>query len=128
MSTPNLEKKADEDFSVAGAETALIEAFSESEQEKRELSELSESEADLIVKRLLSDGSTFRLHYEIEKIKEKQIKLAADLETIKRFIKWRQAWFLIRTLIILIPIILGIIFLPGYLKDLLATLPDKFYY
>ena len=106
----------------------MIEAFSESEQEKRELSELSESEADLIVKRLLSDGSTFRLHYEIEKIKEKQIKLAADLESIKRFIKWRQAWFLIRTLIILIPIILGIIFLPGYLKDLLATLPDKFYY
>ena len=69
-----------------------------------------------------------QLLFELEKIKEGQLKISADLVAIKRFIKWRQIWFVIQVLMIAIPIILGVIFLPGYLKELLASLPDKLYY
>ncbi len=87
-------------------------------------SETLEKETKEIPSELVSP----QLLFELEKIKEGQLKISADLVAIKRFIKWRQIWFVIQVLMIAIPIILGIIFLPGYLKELLASLPDKLYY
>lgn len=79
-------------------------------------------------KETLSEFVSPQLLFELEKIKEGQLKISADLVAIKRFIKWRQIWLVIQVLIIAIPIILGAIFLPGYLEELLASLPDKLYY
>ena len=79
-------------------------------------------------KETLSELVSPQLLFELEKIKEGQLKISADLVAIKRFIKWRQIWLVIQVLIIAIPIILGAIFLPGYLEELLASLPDKLYY
>jgi hypothetical protein len=87
-------------------------------------SETLEKETKEIPSELVSP----QLLFELEKIKEGQLKISADLVAIKRFIKWRQIWFVIQVLMIAIPIILGVIFLPGYLKELLASLPDKLYY
>lgn len=68
------------------------------------------------------------LTLELMEIKNEQKKISDDLAIIKRFIKWRQVWLLVQFLIIITPIILGVIFLPGYLKELIASLPDKLYY
>ena len=87
-------------------------------------SETLEKETKEIPSELVSP----QLLFELEKIKEGQLKISADLVAIKRFIKWRQIWFVIQVLMIAIPIILGVIFLPGYLKELLASLPDNLYY
>jgi len=89
---------------------------------------MSNETLDLEKKENFSSDSPSRLLLELTKIKEDQKKISNDLKFIKRFIKWRQVWFVVQALIIAIPIILGIIFLPGYLKELIASLPDKLYY
>jgi hypothetical protein len=89
---------------------------------------MSNETLDLEKKENFSSDSPSRLLLELTKIKEDQKKISNDLKFIKRFIKWRQVWFVVQALIIAIPIILGIIFLPGYLKELMASLPDKLYY
>ncbi|BFD25243.1 MAG: hypothetical protein JST_000574 [Candidatus Parcubacteria bacterium] len=89
---------------------------------------MSNETLDLEKKENFSSDSPSRLLLELTKIKEDQKKISNDLKLIKRFIKWRQVWFVVQALIIAIPIILGIIFLPGYLKELIASLPDKLYY
>jgi len=89
---------------------------------------MSNETLDLEKKENFSSDSPSRLLLELTKIKEDQKKISNDLKLIKRFIKWRQVWFVVQALIIAIPIILGIIFLPGYLKELMASLPDKLYY
>ena len=65
---------------------------------------------------------------ELKKIKEEQSKISTEIAAIRRFIRLRQIWFMVQVLMIAIPVILGIIFLPGYLKELVNSLPDKLYY
>ncbi len=39
----------------------------------------------------------------------------------KSYIKWQQIWSILRFLLILIPIILGFIYLPPFIKDFLKN-------
>jgi hypothetical protein len=49
-------------------------------------------------------------------------KILEETSYIKKYIKWQQVWATVRLLILVIPIILGLLYLPdfinGYLKNL----------
>ena len=45
---------------------------------------------------------------------------------IKSFIRWQQAWGLIRLLIIIVPIVLGFIYLPPLIKEAMESYKSLF--
>ena len=53
----------------------------------------------------------------LKEVVEVSIKNQEDLKYIRRFILWLQVWGAIKLVIILVPIILGIIYLPPFLKE-----------
>lgn len=79
-------------------------------------------------KELFPEIASSELLSELKKIKEEQSKISTEIAAIRHFIRLRQIWFMVQVLMIAIPVILGIIFLPGYLKELVNSLPDKLYY
>lgn len=44
-------------------------------------------------------------------------EILLGLAEIKRYIRWQRIWATLRFLIILVPIILGIIYLPPFVRD-----------
>ncbi len=44
-----------------------------------------------------------------------------DIKYIKRFVIWSQFWGVLKVLIILIPIIIGIIYLPSFMEDWISS-------
>ena len=49
---------------------------------------------------------------------EEILKISRD---IKKFMKWQQIWSTLRFLLIFVPIILGFIYLPPIIKDLITN-------
>jgi len=49
---------------------------------------------------------------------EEILKISKD---IKKFMKWQQIWSTLRFLLIFVPVILGFIYLPPILKDLITN-------
>jgi hypothetical protein len=49
---------------------------------------------------------------------EEILKISKD---IKKFMKWQQIWSTLRFLLIFVPIILGFIYLPPIIKDLITN-------
>ena len=43
-------------------------------------------------------------------------------EYIRKYIKWQKIWGIINILIILIPIIIGVVYLPPFFKDYLSQI------
>lgn len=62
---------------------------------------------------------------EIKELLEKNLalseKMVEDLARVKNFIKWQNIWSTVRLLIIVIPIILGFIYLPPLIKESLGN-------
>jgi hypothetical protein len=62
---------------------------------------------------------------EIKELLEKNLalseKVAEDLVRVKNFIKWQNIWATIRLLIVVIPIIIGFIYLPPLIKEYLSN-------
>ena len=60
---------------------------------------------------------------EIKKLLEKNLKLTGEIykmaKSIKSFILWQRIFSALKILIIVVPIIIGIIYLPPLLKDLI---------
>ncbi|MDD5072111.1 MAG: hypothetical protein PHQ42_05270 [Patescibacteria group bacterium] len=58
---------------------------------------------------------------EIKKLLEKNLELTREIREmvkgIKRYVFWQRVWGALKILIIVIPIVLGIIYLPALLKD-----------
>ena len=44
-------------------------------------------------------------------------KILEETEDIKKYIKWQKIWSVVRLLIILIPIVIGLLFLPPLIKN-----------
>lgn len=49
---------------------------------------------------------------------EEILKISKD---IKQYIKWQQIWSTLRLLLVIVPIVLGFIYLPPILKDLFES-------
>lgn len=76
----------------------------ENENEKKEHGEKKDSIEELLKKTL-----------------EISQKNQADISYIKRFVIWSQVWGAIKIFLILIPIVLGILYLPPFFKDWLEV-------
>ncbi len=48
-------------------------------------------------------------------------EILAAVKGIKSYIRWQQIWSVLRFLIIIIPIVLGFIYLPPLIKDALES-------
>jgi hypothetical protein len=60
-------------------------------------------------------------HQHLARLVEENIKtnkeILIGLAEIKRYIRWQRIWATLRFVLILVPIILGIIYLPPFLRD-----------
>jgi hypothetical protein len=58
---------------------------------------------------------------EIKKLLEKNLELTKEIREmvrgIKKYIFWQRVWGVFKILIIIVPVVLGIIYLPALLKD-----------
>jgi len=62
---------------------------------------------------------------EIKELLQKNIalseKAAEDLARVRNFIKWQNIWATVRLLIVVVPIVIGFIYLPPLIKEYLST-------
>jgi hypothetical protein len=56
---------------------------------------------------------------EEDKISATLEKISADIKKIKLYIRWQKIYSLFVVLLIVVPIILGFIYLPPYVRELL---------
>lgn len=49
-------------------------------------------------------------------------KILEETAYIKKYIKWQQVWATVRLLILIVPIILGFLYLPDFIKGYLNNL------
>ncbi len=70
------------------------------------------------------------LQKDLKKLLQDNLKISKELyimtKKIKRWIVWQRAFGVIKILIILIPIILGIIYLPPLLKDYVKPIQEMY--
>jgi hypothetical protein len=52
---------------------------------------------------------------------ESTAKILKDIRFIKKSLRWQRAWSVFRFLLIVVPIILGVIYLPPLIKETLET-------
>ena len=65
---------------------------------------------------------------DLEKLLKQNLKISQELledsKKIKRWIVWQRTWGILKILIIAVPIVLGIIYLPPLLNDLVKPFRD----
>ena len=52
---------------------------------------------------------------------ESSAEVLKAVNSIKRYIRWQQVWSTLRFLLIVIPVVLGFIYLPPLIRDALQT-------
>lgn len=67
---------------------------------------------------------------EIKKLLELNLQRNEDIllmmRDIKKYIKWQKIWSIFRFVLIVVPIVLGFIYLPPLLQDLFQSYRDLF--
>ena len=58
---------------------------------------------------------------EEDKISDALAIISADIKKIKRYIRWQKIYSLFVVLLVVVPTILGFIYLPPYVRELLDT-------
>lgn len=66
----------------------------------------------------------------LEKLLKENLKISKELldnsKKIRRWVAWQRAWGVVKILIIAVPIILGIIYLPPLIEDLVKPVQELF--
>ena len=77
-----------------------------------------EEKQNLIEEKSVEEKSMQEMLQEALEISKKNQK---DIRYIKRFVIWSQVWGALKILLILVPIILGILYLPPFLEQWLGS-------
>ena len=77
-----------------------------------------------------SHDNSSNLMEQQNKLLQRNLELSQEIlektEAIRVYIKWQKIWSTVRMLIIIIPLVIGFIYLPPLIKDYLAKLSSLY--
>lgn len=112
MMTNSSEKNSVSNASVGAKKSDMVRLLEENLKYTKSIHQLSLA------------GGDIKTHEELQKLLKQNLKISQDLyaitKKIHRWTSWQRVWGVVKLIIIVVPIILGIIYLPSLIQTLVA--------